>query len=77
VAWSVGHDRDRAKQLSRSRDSLGYGFVGSREVGNHGAVKFLIAELRDVSRRRYFTVKILTAGFAVASKTAKKIFAAF
>jgi len=41
------------------------------------AVKFLIAELSEVSKTRHMTVKILSADFAAASKNSGKIFAAF
>jgi len=41
---------------------------GKEYCDEHGAVKFLIAELREVRRTRYLTVKILSADFAAASK---------
>ena len=41
------------------------------------AVKFLIDELSEVSKKRHLTVKILSADFAAASKNSGKIFAAF
>ena len=37
-----------------------------------GAVKFLSAELSEVSKTRYLTIKILSVDFASASKNSRK-----